>query len=347
MKTLRIIVLIMAISLTCNTYAQYDVDNDRTIDKLIPKAKRNKLNEKQMTLLINSYHEANQNDHQRIMDLKKSGLPDMWIEIYHRLNNINNRQNKIKTLPENIKIAMNYKLLNLDSEIKNSKDKSELYICAKVDFLLKDPSENNIKESKTLIDQLSKINPQSPNIDDLRLKMVIIPSKRILFRVATPTELYLPDNFAQLALDFDENTIYNVPFDIVPNENVKYDLMIRIMIEDRIVSPERINTVTFEEKNGDKIALVTDKTMSKTASIIGQIEFIEVKNDAILLNTPFDIASTFVHHYAEFTGDKEVCSSQTLELINCQRIDFPSDEALFKDVARKLNSIIKSHYQKK
>lgn len=348
MKTLKVIILAIILLQAYNVDAQkYDVEYDKTIDKLIPKAKRNKLNEKQIILLTNSYHEANQNDHQRIIDLKKSGQPDVWIEVFHRVNNINNRQNKIKTLPENIKVAMNFKLLDLDSEIKNSKNKSELYICAKANLLFKNPSEDNLNELSKLIDQLSKINPQSTNIDDLKLKMIIMPSRQILFRVAAPTELYLPDNFAQLALDFDDNTIYNVPFDIVPNENVKYDLMIRIMIEEKIVSPEHINSVTFEEKNGDKIAKVTDITMSKTAGIIGRIEFIDIEHDAILLNTPFDIASTFVHRYAEFSGDKEACSSQTLELINQQHIDFPSNDALFKDVARKLNSILKTHYQKK
>lgn len=351
MKAMRLLILFLTISLNYNIIAQNKsistVEQDKTINKLLPKAKKNKLNEKQIISLTNSYHEANQNDHQRIMELKKSGQPDIWIEIYHRTNNINNRQNKIKTLPENIKTRMNFKQLNLDSEIENSKEKAELYICAKSNLLLKNINEENIKEVNHLVNQLTKINPQSHNIDDLRLKLIILPSKQILFRIATPTELYLPDNFAQLALDFENNTIFDIPFDIVPKENTEYNLMIRVMIEEKLVSPERINTATFEESNNGKVAKVTDITMSKTASIIGQIEFIDVKKETILLSTPFDIASTFIHHYAEIDGDSTACSEQTIELKNRQPIDFPSDDVLFKDVARKLNSIIKTHFQKK
>ncbi len=361
MKILKSIILFLIISLNQNLIAQTELQKqaevvnnnvstekmDKTIDRLIPKAKKDKLNEKQFLLLTNSYHEANQADHKRIMELKKSGQPNIWIEIYHRVNNINNRQNKITILPDNIKTAMSFKSLNLDNEIRNSREKAELYICAKCNLLLKNINDENIKEVESLVSELSKINPQSSNIDDLRLKLIVMPSKQILFRIATPTELYLPDNFALLALDFDDNTIFDIPFDIVPHDNKDYDLMIRIMIEKKSVSPERVNTATFEERNAGKVVKVTDKTMTKTATVFGQIEFIDVEKEKILLSTPFDIGSTFVHHYAEIDGDKEACSSQTLELLNYEVVDFPSDEALFKDVARKLNGIIKSCYQKK
>lgn len=352
MKILRTIVLFLIISLNYNVIAQTltnDVSTrelDKTIDKLIPKAKKNKLNDKQLALLTESYHKANQNEHQRIMELKKSGQPDIWVEIYYRVCSINNRQDKIKTLPDNVKTSMNFKLLNLDDEIENSREKAELYICAKSNLLLKNIDEENLKEVKTLVEHLSKINPQSRNIDDLRLKSVIMPSKQILFRIATPTELYLPDNFARLALDFDDNTMYGIPFDIVPDENKEYDLMIRVMIENKKVSPERVNTATFEERNNGKVAVVTDKTMCKTASILGQIELVDVKSETVLVSTPFDIGSTFVHHYADVKGESEACSEQTKELLKCQRVDFPSDDALFKDVARKLNLILKEHYKK-
>ena len=349
---LKSIVLFLIISLNYNVIAQTLTNDasirelDKTIDKLIPKAKKDKLKESQLALLTESYHKANQIEHQRIMELRKSGQPDIWIEIYYRVCSINARQNKIKTLPDNVKSSMDFKLLNLDDEIENSREKAELYICAKSNLLLKNINEENLKEVETLVEHLSKINPQSRNIDDLRLKLVMMPSKQILFRIATPTELYLPDNFAQLALDFDDNTIYDIPFDIVPDENKEYDLMIRVMIEKKMVSPERVNTATFEEKNNGKVAMVTDKTMSKTASVFGQIEFVDVEKETILVSTPFDIGSTFVHHYAEIKGDSEACSEQTKELMKQQRVDFPSDEALLKDVARKLNSVLKEHYQK-
>ncbi len=349
MKTLRLLILCFALLLAYDVNAQNETtaEYDKIIDKLVPKAKKNRLNMKKLNELTLSYHRANEMDHKRIMELKASGQPDIWMEVYYRLNNINSRQNKIKVLPDKVKTTMNYKTLSLENEIDNSREKAELYLCAKVELLLKNPTESNLKESAVLVNHLVRINPKNVNVDDFRLKLVILPSKQILFRVATPIDLKLPENFAQLALNFDDKTIYDIPFDIVPDEKTKYDLMIRIMIEEKVVSPNRIDEVTFEEKNGSYVAKVTDKAMSKSVTIKGKIEFIDIENENVLIVTPFDIASTFVHNYAEFSGDKSACSERTLELLDNQVVDFPSDDALLRDVARKLNMILKSQYQKK
>ncbi len=349
MKTLKYIIFCLAILINYNVHSQNasTTELDKTIDKLIPKAKKNKLNDKQLTLLTNSYHEANETDHKRIMNLRESGQPEIWIEIYHRLVSINERQGKVKVLPESIKNAMNFKSLNLDKEISNSREKAELYICAKVNVLLKNINNENIAEANKLINQLSKINPQSGNIGDLMLKSAVLQSKQILFKVISPIELYIPQEWKEIILDFDNNSIYGIPFDVVQDKNVSYDLTIRIMIDEKNISPERIDAVTFEERNGNIRAVVTDKTMIKSATLKGKIQIVDVKNDEILINTPYFVTSTFRHQYAEVSGDKSACSEETIQLLNKQIIDFPSDESLLKDASRKLNQLLKSHYLEK
>lgn len=347
MKTLKLIIFTLIISISAFANAQEIKEYDKTIDQLIPKAQKNKLNEKQLNSLTTSYHSANETDHKTIMKLKESGQPDIWIEIYYRLISINERQKKIRTLPDNIKTAMNFKTLNLENEINNSREKAELFIYAKTNFLLKNINEENLKEANWLVNQLCKINPQSNNIEELKLKLAIMPSERIIFKVTTPIKSSLPDDFAQLVLNFDDNYIYGVPFDIVQNENTDYDMMIRIMINSTIISPELTETVTYEEKKDNSVAKVTDKRISKSAFISGQIEFIDVKKRQILITSPFDIGSFFKENHTKVEGDIAACSTETLKSLNTEVIDFPSDAALLRDTARKLNSTLKSHYQKK
>lgn len=350
MKTLKIIFISLAIFLvSCKTSQETLVSKnyDETICKLSSKAQKRKLNDKQLNLLTDSYHQANEDDHQRIISLKKSGQPDIWIEIYQRLNNIKDRQDKIEILSEDIKKQINFKSLNLNNEISKSKEKAELYICAKVNSLLKSKDNHSINEAQSLVNQLYQINPNNKNIEDLRIQLAILPAERIFFRVATPIELHLPKDLAQNILDFDDNTIYGVPFDIVYNKNIKYDIMIRIMIDEKNISPEKIDAVTFEEKNNNFKAIVTDKTMSKSATIKGKIQIVDVKNDEILISTPYDVSSTFHYHYAEVQGDKDACSEYTLQLLNNKVIDFPSDNSLLTAASKELNNIIKAYYQKK
>ena len=349
MKTLKLIIftLLFSITICINAQEAKSTDElDKTIENLIPKAKKNKLNEKQLQSLTTAYHGANEIDHKNIMKLKESGQADIWMEIYHRLTSIEQRQNKVKVLPDNIKADMNFKLLNLENEINNSREKAELYICAKSNVLLKNPNNENLEEVNRLIYQLIQINPQNKNIDDLMLKSAISPYKHILFRVATPIEMYLPQNLAKIILDFDNNHIYGIPFDVVQNKDTKYDLMIRIMIDQKIISPEKTESITFEETKDNFKAVVTDKTMTKSATLKGKIQIIDVKNDEILINTPYNIASTFRHQYAEVSGNTQACTEYTLQLLNNEVIDFPTDDALLRGVARELNSVIKNIFQK-
>lgn len=348
MKTLKLIAFCIIIFLSYNVNAQYfTTEHNSDFNKLLPKAQKDKLNEKKLAVFSNSYHQANEEDYKRIIELKQSGQADIWIEIYFRTKNINDRQKQVENLSEEIKKQINFKQLNLDSEINNSKEKAELYICAKVNVLLREINEENLKEAQLLISQLSNINPQSKNIGELKLKSVILQSKQILFRVATPIELYLPQEFAKIILDFDDETMYGIPFDVVPDKNTEYDLMIRIMIDEKIVSPERVDAVTFVEEKDNLKAVVTDKTMSKHATLKGKIQVIDVENDEIIINTPYNVTSTFRHQYAEISGDKSACSEHTLQLLESKVIDFPSNESLLKGAAKELNSVLKNHYQVK
>ena len=349
MKTLKLIIFTLLFSITICINAQETKSTDeldKTIENLLPKAKKNKLNEKQLLSLTTAYHGANEIDHKCIMRLKESGQADIWMEIYHRLTYIEQRQNKVKVLPDNIKSAMNFRLLKLENEINNSKEKAELYLCAKSNALLKNPNNENLEEAKRLIYQLIKINPQNKNIDELMVKSAILPYERILFRVATPIEMYLPQDLAKIILDFDNNHIYGIPFDVVQNKDTKYDLMIRIMIDQKIISPEKTESITFEETKDNFKAIVTDKTMTKSATLKGKIQIIDVKNDEILINTPYNIASTFRHQYAEVSGNTQACTEYTLQLLNNEVIDFPTDDALLRGATRELNSAIKNIFQK-
>ena len=151
MKTLKLIAFCIIIFLSYNVNAQYfTTEHDSDFNKLLPKAQKDKLNEKKLAVFSNSYHQANEEDYKRIIELKQSGQADIWIEIYFRTQNIKNRQKQVENLSEEIKKQINFKELNLDSEINNSKEKAELYICAKVDVLLKDINEKNIKVVRRL-----------------------------------------------------------------------------------------------------------------------------------------------------------------------------------------------------
>ena len=127
-------------------------------------------------------------------------------------------------MPDNIKSIINFKELNLKQEIYTSREKAELYICAKANLLLKNINSENIIEVNKLINQLRKINPQSNNIGELMLKSVVMQSKQILFKVISPIELYIPQEWHKIILDFDSNNIYGIPFDVIQDKAIAFGI---------------------------------------------------------------------------------------------------------------------------
>ena len=206
---------------------------------------------------------------------------------------------------------------------KRIREKAELFIYAKTKLLLKDINKENLKEAHWLVNQLRQINPQNSNIDELMIKLAVMPHERIIFVASTSKELHLPDNFAQLVLDFNTNNIYGVPFDIVPDNSRNYDLMINITIDEKLFSPKLTEIVTHEEKKDDLVAKISDYTITKSAHILGKIEIIDVKNKQVLINIPIDVASYHKQNHTEIEGNTAACTEETLQLSKQEIIDFP------------------------
>ena len=244
------------------------------------------------------YHQANQADHERIMELKASGNPDVWPEIYERYCSIQGRNNEMAHFPIEVKNSLHYTPLDLDDELTTSQNKAEAFLAAKASQVLN--SENpDIEEAERLIYHLERINSENSQISDLKLKSI---SKR-----------------------YDLNRIMHIE------------------VFERLVSPNRDETVSFKETRNGLTATVTDHKLSKTATLKGKVNFIDPKSRRMLLSLPFEVSSSFEHNFSTIDGPQEACSEQTLEQLQKKPIPFPTDESMVEDAQQRLVDLI---YQK-
>ena len=144
-------ILLTLLSCSTNKRLYESKEYDKIITKLSDKAYRNNINESEFEFLKNSYHQANQEDFQKIMELKKTGQPDIWLDVFYKTRNISSRQKKVDRLSTEIKKAMNYKKLSLDEEMTMAKTKAESYLVAKTNVLL---NEKNYNEAEIFINNL-------------------------------------------------------------------------------------------------------------------------------------------------------------------------------------------------
>lgn len=116
-----------------------------------------------------AYHAANQADHERIMELKSSGSPDVWPEIFERYCSIKGRSDEMAHFPKEVRQSLNYKPLDLNEEMTLARNKAEAYLTAKTNQLLNEATPN-LDETDRLIKHLERINRNNTQLDALKLK---------------------------------------------------------------------------------------------------------------------------------------------------------------------------------
>lgn len=332
---------------SCNTTKKlYEAkEYDQVIMKAAPKICEGRLCPDEITWVANAYHEANQADHERIQQLKATGQPDVWPEIYERYSSMKGRENALACFPKALKKEIHYQPLNLDDELSASKSKAEAYLSAKIKQLLETGEPSNIKEAKKLTLSLMRVSPESSLIEEYQLMTMLRQTSRLESSFEyNDRRRPLPEGIDEAIMYFDEAEIARFP--IAKDSLLKSAKMI-VELTDFIVTPDRDETATFKESNGDLTAMVTDHNLSKSATVKANVHFIYNDPESITENKwnfltlrGLEACSKFNYTYTTIEGKAEACSAQTLERLAQQPLPFPTDVSLLKDAALKLNDLI-------
>lgn len=116
-----------------------------------------------------AYHQANQADHERIQELKATGKPEIWPEIFERYCSIKGRSDEMARFPEEVKHSLRYVPLDLDEELTQARNKAETYLTAKISQTLGAPSPD-LDQTDHLIRDLERVNRDNSQLNDFKLK---------------------------------------------------------------------------------------------------------------------------------------------------------------------------------
>ena len=246
-----------------------------------------------------AYHQANQADHERILELKASGSPEVWPEIFERYCSIKGRSDEMARFPVEVRQRLHYTPIDLNDELTMAQNRAEAYLTAKIPQMLNTESPD-LDQVDRYIRHLERINRDNSQIDDFKLK-----------------------SMARRYGDISR--------------------MMHIEVFEREISPNRDETVTFAETNGNATATVTDHRLSKTATLRGKVNFIDPRSRRMLLSLPYEVTSSFEHTYSTIVGSQEACSAQTMENLQRTPVPFPTDESLIQDARQQVVNLI---YQK-
>ena len=333
--------LLCGMAASCNSYQKlYEAQEyDQLIQNLSPKICDGDLNPKHINWVAASYHKANQADHNRIQELKATGQPDAWPEIYQRYVSMAGRYETLSCLPTQLKKDINYAPLDLDEEVMMARNKAETYLMAKINQLLATRNPDDAAEAESYISQLRHTVPSNSHIMEYRRAAMLRQAERVLVSFDNDKELSLPRGFAGELLAFEANTL---PANISNFEErgKRYDVCVYVVLKDAVCKPDHLDKVSFSETNNGKKAQVSDYTMTKSATISGVVEFYDNSLKRVRFSYPFEVTSDFNYQYTTMEGDREACSQETLTKLENPTLPFPTDESLLLDAAKKLNGLV-------
>ena len=367
-----IIILLLAIFQGCQTPAKLVQQGqyEAAIAKLVVKVNKAKPKAKDVELLKQTYHAANQRDHDAIQLLKSGGEPDAWPKIFYAYQNMVNRQQLVKALPERQKSAIHFVSIDLSTDYVNAKAKAQEYLYAKAHQLVESQRKDDAREAIDVLDELRMIAPNYPNSNELQRQALLQATNRVLLVFVNNTNINLPPAFEKELMQFSVNRLDEkfIQYDLEKQRSVAYDYVIEVAIDQINVSPERIDRRLFTEqkkvqdgmqpmrdKEGNILldstgkvreeprfrnleATIQETLLEKQVSLSGSVDFYDDQNSKLLHRSPIKANTAFAYMFAMLmNGDLKAASQKTLDLIKNGPAPFPTDEIMVMDAAKQMN----------
>ncbi len=348
---------------------EYDQAIDRSAERLTKKPSRTK----ELNVLKEAFELANSFDLDRIEFLEMEGLEQNSIEIFHLYEQLNRRQNVIRRLPA--KIRSQFTLVNYNREIIEAKNLAADTSYIRGIELLNRGDRLSARKAYEEFNRIRVFFPGYKDVNNLLYEAKFYGTKNVLFVIENESDKVLPADFeAELkkAALKDLNTRW-LNFDTYADSLVHYDNYVVLSIRNIDVSPERIESRTFTERqeiqDGERYELdqngnvrrdslgndirvpnmvtvsaeVTESRQAKSAFVGGSIDYIELTTGQLIRTDNISVEAVFDHYSALASGNEAALSHETAKMIQNRPVPFPPDEIMLMDAASLLKDQAKNH----
>lgn len=347
---------------------------DSAINALVKKVNKTEPKQKNLELLERAFHNANQEDFDRIKFLKLSGEPGGWPEIFYRYQAMETRQRIIAVLPEAVKSSIHYKPLNFQQDMVSAKLRAQEYLSAKVKSLLASSERSDARHAMELLDELQKLSPDYPEVQNLRRQAVLQATEKVLIVFENKSGNSLPAKAEAEIMrisvgGLDESLL---KFDVVRRKDIDYDYLVKVSLREIEISPERVDRRHYTEKreimdgmqpvrdsNGNIVldstgkvveeprfrmieARVHETLLEKTLELSGELIFSDLRNHRDIGQIAVAAGSYFRHRFAIVNGDLRACSPEVNALMQAGPKHFPDDQPMLMEAATQLNGEVVS-----
>lgn len=364
-----ITIISCASSTTLLQQGNYDQAIEKSVKKLIKKPSK----AKEIDILGKAFELANQYDNDAIKTLKKTGQPDIWDRILTHLNNLRNRQNVVKRVPQRVLERINFNEIDYNEAIAVSRQNMATYFYALAEKLLHKGDKKSAREAFHGLYKIKQFFPHYKNIDEMMAEAEAKGTCHVLFEMQNSTDKVMPKGFEVELLNVTLKNLNKqwINFDTKERKNLFYDYTILLSLKNIEVSPELVKTKEYEESievedgfqyvldekgnvkkdtNGMDIKIpktkllrckVKETILSKSAIVRGTIDFYDNKSDQLIKTETITFQSDFHHSWASAFGELKALSPKTRRKLKNRRIPFPSDLQMIYNTNEDLKRVTK------
>lgn len=363
----RLLVLIISLSffVGCNSSerllqkGQYE----RAIEKSVKKLRKKPNNDKELYVLKEAYLKANSFDMDQIEFLEREGREENYVRIYQLYERLDNRQDKIKTLPT---VLMDeFRLVDYDEQLIASKEQAAEISYDKGLQFLEDGGRENARRAYYEFERVKNIYSDYRDVNEMLSESRYLGTNQVLFITENNSEVVLPARFERELKKIGLSDLNDrwIQYSVSEDEDVQYDYFVALNINDIDVTPERMERekITEEKEIQDGTKYVLDErgnvkkdslgndirepnfiTVSaeiskvrqvKEAIVGGTLDYIDLRTDQLVKTERIGITAVFEHFSASYSGDERALSDESKEMLSSEMISFPSNEAMLFDAA--------------
>jgi hypothetical protein len=370
-KTFLFAIVLLLASCASSSKLLEKGDYDASIDKSIKKLMRSPDNSKEIKVLKKSFQLANDADLDKIEKLKLTGQPDIWRDIYESYTRLDNRQQRVRRLPDEVLDKINFQKHDYTSEQTAALKKAVAYNYEHAKVLLQTGNKQDAREAYRQLHFISDKMPYYKDVNQLMEKALASGTNYVLFRLENQSDVVLPKNYEEQILKMSLSSLNEqwITFDTYATEGSVYDFDIDLLLKEINVSPELIQqekvTDTKEVEDGWEYVLdshgnvmkdslgndikktkyttikayVTKSHMNKKAQVKGTLDYYDNRTGQLIKTFPISTEFVFDYYYATYEGEREALSKESLELIKNKPIPFPTNPEIIFDTSDKLKDI--------
>ncbi|MCF8331003.1 MAG: hypothetical protein K9H84_00980 [Bacteroidales bacterium] len=372
----RLLIIFLVISMAgCVSSRKYlqRGQYDRAIEKSVKKLSRKPDKRDEQGVLKKAYNLAMEEDKQHIRELRMSGQPEVYEEIYLLYERMEQRQNIVRRLPSRVLNKINYKYVNFEKEKINAKKKAAEYLYAHAKKLLESKSRFDARKAYNEFVRLKNILPSYKNTDQLMREALAKGQSEVLFTMSNKSNTALPKGFESELYKIslaDLNTQW-INYDTRQVKGKNYDYYIDLELKGIMVSPEQVKQNEYTEtktvddgweyvldKNGNvkKDSLGNDMKVKKTkeisckiietqmlkhTTITGRLEFIKAAQNQVMKTDPVAAEWHFEHAYIQTYGNIDALSKETKEKLGVKPVPFPPSPDMILNAVTVLKEVSK------